>query len=108
MMRGQYTVRRTDDGEYIVHSIGDCNFEYIVMYSSDLSLKEGWQLVCFYDDSRFCGDGGRTQWALLNGNKVVEVFESCHCGRGCGNGDCVRDDWGRHDCAPEIEAVRID
>lgn len=74
-----------------------------------MQLKAGYALVCTYGDGQLCGDGGRTHWVLIDpSDKVIALFESCHCGRGCGNGDCVRDDWGRHDCEPEIEAVRID
>ena len=85
------------------------DYEWQVLYKSDLPLKEGYALVCYADDRQFCGDGGRTRWALIDpSDMVIAVFESCNCGRGCGGGDCVRDDWGRHDCAPEIEAVRVD
>lgn len=115
-----YTVKRAEDGtmsicehvdgyiRYDRQEMPARDYEYQALYKSDLPLKDGYVLVCYADDGQFCGDGGRTRWALIDCDTVVAVFESCHCGRGCGGGDCVRDDWGRHDCASEIEAVRVD
>ncbi len=71
-------------------------------------LADGYKLINVTDDGQLCGDGGETVWALLKNNKLQHVFRSCHCGRGCGNKACVRDDWGYHDCEPELEAVRTD
>lgn len=73
-----------------------------------MKLKEGYALVRTWSDGRFCGDGGRSVWELRLDEQVVRAFWSCGCGRGCGGGDCVRDDWGYHDCAPEIEEARAD
>lgn len=117
-----FAVKRTGDGTMYVCERWDAYTRYDgqempardfdqeqVLYKSDLPLEEGYSLVCHADEGQYCGDGGRTRWALIDPrDTVVAVYESCHCGRGCGGGDCVRDDWGYHDCAPEIEAVRID
>lgn len=73
-----------------------------------MKLKEGYELICIETDDNYCGDGGRSKWELRKDGQTVHTFESCHCGRGCGDSACVRDDWGYHDCEPEIEAVRDD
>ena len=73
-----------------------------------MELKDGYELVQLTNDGKQCGDGGVTLWVLAKGNEALHVFRSCHCGRGCGNKDCVRDDWGYHDCDPLIEMVRAD
>ncbi len=73
-----------------------------------MKLKSGYDLIMTSTDDRPCGDGGASEWVLTCGGKVVASFTSCHCGRGCGGRDTVRDDWGYHDCADAIEAARAD
>lgn len=73
-----------------------------------MKLKKNYELVEVRSDDQLCGEGGRSAWELRKKGCVIAVFESCHCGRGCGNKACVRDDWGYHDCDAEIEAVRVD
>lgn len=73
-----------------------------------MKLRKGYELVMTKTDGQPCGDGGRSEWELRKKGCVITVFESCHCGRGCGNKDCVRDDWGYHDCHRLIERVRVD
>lgn len=43
---------------------------------------------------------------LQKGYKLIWGERSS--GRGCGGKDVVVDNWGYHDTAPEIEAVRLD
>ncbi len=73
-----------------------------------MKFKPGYDLIMVASDDRLCGDGGETEWVLTHNGKTVASFTSCHCGRGCGGRDTVRDDWGYHDCADAIEAARAD
>ncbi len=73
-----------------------------------MTLKPGYTLACLSADGQTCGNGGTSDWELRHNGQLVHTFWSCCCGRGCGGKDCVVDDWGYHDCAPEIEAVRAD
>lgn len=74
-----------------------------------MKLKDGYVLM--YEDidsGATCGNGGHRHAYLMYNGVEIATFDTCVCGRGCGNRDCVRDDWGAHDCEPAIEAVRDD
>lgn len=73
-----------------------------------MKLKKNYELVMTKTDGQACGDGGCSEWELRKKGCVIKTFTSCHCGRGCGGRDTVRDDWGYHDCADAIEAARAD
>lgn len=73
-----------------------------------MKLKKNYELVMTKTDGQTCGDGGCSEWELRKKGCVIKAFTSCHCGRGCGGRDTVRDDWGYHDCADAIEAARAD
>lgn len=74
-----------------------------------MKLKDGYSLVWGERSSHLgCGAGTTVQVELVKDGQVVKQFITCPCGRGCGGLDCVSDDWGDHDCTPEIEAARDD
>lgn len=74
-----------------------------------MKLKNGYDLVWGErSDDRGCGSGTTVNVELTHDGQTVAAFVTCPCGRGCGNKDCVVDNWGYHDTEPEIEAVRID
>ena len=64
-------------------------------------LREGLRLEVTETD-QYCGSGGRRYWRLINtAGEWLEAGETCACGRGCGNSDCIRDDWGYRDTVIE-------
>ena len=74
-----------------------------------MKLKQGYALVWGErPDDQGCGSGATVNVALTRDGQTVATFITCPCGRGCGGKDVVVDDWGSHDTAPEIEAVRLD
>lgn len=74
-----------------------------------MKLKPGYTLIWGErSDDRGCSAGTTVMVELTHDGQTVAAFTSCPCGRGCGGTDVVVDDWGYHDTAPEIEAVRLD
>lgn len=73
-----------------------------------MELKENLELVFGESIGRTCGSGGYTPVWIEDRTtgEVVWSGETCICGRGCGNRDCVRDDWEHHDT--DIEQFRAD
>lgn len=73
-----------------------------------MKLRKGYGINVVSDNGHTCGDGGEIVVQLRYYGDVVATYHTCHCGRGCGNRDCVRDDWGYHDCEEAIELARAD
>lgn len=74
-----------------------------------MKLKNGYALVWGERSSDLgCSDGTTVKVVLTRDGQTVAEFATCPCGRGCGGKDVVVDDWGYHDTAPVIEAVRLD
>lgn len=73
-----------------------------------MKLKFNLDLVCDFYSGGYCGDGGYRLVRLVGKNSGLTVWSgmTCTCGRGCGNKDCVIDDWGYHDT--DIEQYRAD
>lgn len=74
-----------------------------------MKLKNGYSLVWGDRSSHEgCGSGTIVEAFLMLNGSIVKEFETCPCGRGCGNKAVVVDHWGYHDCEPEIEAARVE
>lgn len=74
-----------------------------------MQLKNGYALVWGkLSSDRGCGAGTTVRVELTRDGQTVAAFVTCPCGRGCGDKDCVVDDFGYHDTEPTIEAVRLD
>ena len=58
-----------------------------------MKLKNGYSLYWHDPIGQTCGSGGTTRVDLLYNGRIVQQFETCICGRGCSNRDCIRDDW---------------
>lgn len=71
-----------------------------------MKLKDGYSLFWHDPIGSSCGSGGRTRVDLLYKGDLVKRFETCICGRGCANRDCVIDNWGAHDTV--IEEYRVE
>lgn len=71
-----------------------------------VKIKSGLKLSYGEAVGRSCGSGGYTPVLIVDEKtgKTVWAGVTCLCGRGCGNHDCVRDDWGYHDT--DIEEFR--
>lgn len=71
-----------------------------------MKLQKGYYTVREDKDYETQGCGATIDVELWKGNRLIATFVTCPCGRGCGNKDIVRDDWGYHDTA--LEAYRAD
>ena len=70
-------------------------------------LKPGLSLWMERLDNPGCTNGHYPAYQIrTESGDVVYAGQTCRCGRGCSNNDCIRDDWGYHDT--DIERYRVD
>lgn len=88
-------------GEIKVEEWYNCNpgFELLPGYRLETMDLSG--------DNVYCGGGGHRAWRLIAPDgSVVEHGDTCVCGRGCCNRDCIDDEYGYHDTV--LEQYRAD
>ena len=73
--------------------------------TNDLQLKPGLSMWVEDMENAGCTNGNYPAYQIrTNSGEVVYAGQTCRCGRGCSNTDCIRDDWGDRDT--DIEEYR--
>ena len=78
-------------------------------YDPGYDLLPGYKLQAMNlsGDNVYCGGGGHRAWRLIAPDgSIVEHGDTCVCGRGCCNRDCIDDEYGYHDTV--LEQYRAD